>query len=466
MKVAVLGGGLTGLTAAYELAKKGHAVTIFEKEKFLGGMAAGFKIKGWEWSLEKTYHHLFANDSDFLNFAKELGFNKIFFKSPETASLYENSKFEIRNSKFLIYPLDTPLNLLRFSQLTFFKRLRTGLVVVFLKLSPFFSFYERSTCEAFLKKTMGDKAWNILWRELFRKKFGKYEENILASFFWARIKKRTKKLGYIEGGFQTFIDFLEKKNKKLGVVVKKGCPVERIGKRKRVFQIESLKSYPDKFEVVISTIPTPVLIRIVDKVFSSDYLNQLSKIKYLYAINLILETKKPLFKKTYWLNNAVSKIPIMGFFQHTNFIDKSHYNDNHILYIGWCVDENDKLLKMKKEEVLDFVKPYLIKISNIKYQISNIYLFKTPFAQPIFDKEFLKNKPEFKTPVKNFYIANLDMTYPYDRGSNYAVKLGKQVANLILNSLLIPNKFPQKLFFVLIPHLYQKNEIEKHRLLE
>jgi len=439
MKIAVLGGGITGLTAAYGLARKGHAVTIFEKEKFLGGMAAGFKAEGWSWYLEKTYHHLFANDYDFLNFAKEIGFEKIFFQSPETASLYETSKIKcqkskihIKNQKFSIYPLDTPLDFLKFPLLSVEHKIRAGLIILFLKLSPFFSFYEKQTSEEFLRKTMGDSVWNVLWQELFWKKFGKYTRNILASFFWARIKKRSKNLGYIKGGFQTFIDFLEKKNKELGVIVKKDWSVEKIEKRKGVFQIDSFKSYADKFEVIISTLPTPALMRVVGKNFPSNYLNQLFKIKYLHAVNLILETKKPLLKKTYWLNNAVLGIPIMGFFQHTNFIDRTHYNDNHILYIGWCVDENDKLLRMKKEEVLNFVKPYLKKINpNYQLLITNYYLFKTPFAQPIFDKEFLINKPAFETPVKNFYIANLDMTYPYDRGSNYAVRLGKQAASLI-----------------------------------
>jgi protoporphyrinogen oxidase len=58
----------------------------------------------------------------------------------------------------------------------------------------------------------------------------------------------------------------------------------------------------------------------------------------------------------------------------------------------------------------------------------NTYTFKAPFAQPIFDKNFVANMPGFETPIENFYNANLDMTYPYDRGTNYAVKLGKQVA--------------------------------------
>ena len=91
MKIAILGGGRTGLTAAYYLSKKGHKITLFEKEPVLGGLAVGFKEKGWEWSLERAYHHLFASEREILDFAKEIGFDKIFFQKPETASLYDIS---------------------------------------------------------------------------------------------------------------------------------------------------------------------------------------------------------------------------------------------------------------------------------------------------------------------------------------------------------------------------------------
>jgi len=95
MRIAVLGGGISGLTASYFLGKKGHQVTLFEKAETLGGLAVGFKQPNWNWYLERAYHHLFANDYDILNFAKEIGFNKIFFKSPETASLYEESLLNV-----------------------------------------------------------------------------------------------------------------------------------------------------------------------------------------------------------------------------------------------------------------------------------------------------------------------------------------------------------------------------------
>lgn len=417
MKIAILGGGLTGLTAAYYLSQRNHQVTVFEKEKLLGGLAAGFKADHWHWSLERAYHHLFASDSNILNFSKEIGFNKIFFQSPITASIFDDLS---------IFPLDTPTDLLAFPYLNLIDKLRAGFIIAFLKLSPFLPLYEKQTAEEFLKKTMGDNVWNVLWQPLFRGKYGDYAGIILAVFIWARINKRTKNLGYVEGGFQTLIDYVETRIKKLGVEVKTGYQIEAVKKQGNGFMVNNMK-----YDAVISTLPTPVLTKIARSVLPNDYLEKLTKIEYLHALTLILETDKPILDKIYWLNVSTKKIPIMGVVQHTNFIDKKNYGGKHLAYLGWYLKREDKIMQMKDEELVNYVMPYLKKISKSKFKVSNFYAFRAPFAQPIFDKEFVKNKPEFITPTKNFFVANLDMTYPYDRGTNFAVKLGKQVSGLI-----------------------------------
>lgn len=431
MKIAILGGGLTGLTAAYYLQKKGYQVTIFEKEKILGGLASGFKADNWNWFLERTYHHIFSNDIDIINFTNEVEYKGVFFKEPITASLYSNPK-QIKNSKsqnsklfeicdldFGIYPLDTPQDFMRFPLLSYPEKIRCAFVLAFLKLSPFLSVYEKLTAKEFLTKTMGRQGWNILWSELFRKKFGNYAENILASFIWARIKKRTKSLGYMDGGFQVFINHIEDKLLSMGVVIKKGEGIDRI-------EISN-----KKFDKVISTLPTPVLVKLGSKILPNYYQKKLQKLKYLHAVSLILETKEPIFDKTYWLSICDPKIPFMVVVQHTNFINKKNYGGNNIAYVAKYVNNNNKLLKMTKDEVIKYYLPHIKKIQNTEYRILNTFLFKAPFAQPIFDSYFINNKPNFITPVKNLYCANLDMTYPYDRGMNYAVKLGKQIAELI-----------------------------------
>jgi len=439
MKVGVLGGGLTGLTVSYFLAKKGHQVIIWEKESVLGGMASGYKTRDWDWYLDKTYHHLFANDHDIFDFAQEIGFNKIFFQKPETASLYKNPKSAYspiwkvyqqtrstsQSTQFLMCPLDTPLDFLKFPLLKPFDKIRSGSIIAFLKLSPFLPYYEKITSEDFLKKTMGEESWKILWQQLFRKKFGENAGNILASFFWARIKKRTKKLGYIRGGFQTFINHLEKVNHNLGVVIKKNYEVKNIEKDKNGFKIGE-----ESCNIVVSTLPTPVLINIGKNIFPKNYLSRLKKIKYLHSLDLIIESPLPLFDKTYWLNICDKNIPIMGLVQHTNFINKKHYNNKHILYIANYVSDDSKLLRMGDKQLSNFFLTYLKQI-NKRFRFTDCVSHVFKYAQPIFDKEFIKNRPDFKTPVDNFYIANLDMTYPYDRGTNYAVVLGKKVSELI-----------------------------------
>jgi protoporphyrinogen oxidase len=176
MKIAILGGGITGLTAGYYLSKKGHQVTIMEKGEVLGGLAAGFKQKEWDWYLERAYHHLFASDSDILNFAKEIGYKKIYFNKPVTSSLF------LVGDKLSAFPLDTPIDLLIFPLLGLIDKLRAGIIILFLKLSPFLSVYKTMTSEEFLKKTMGIKVWNVLWQQLFRGKFGKYA-GIISLFY-------------------------------------------------------------------------------------------------------------------------------------------------------------------------------------------------------------------------------------------------------------------------------------------
>ena len=409
MKIAILGAGFTGLSAAYRLLKKGHEVTIFEKETSIGGLAIGFKNPSWDWSLEKAYHHWFTNDDSALNLAKELGHNVI-IKRPST-DIYTNGQR---------FPFDSATSLLKFPYLTFADKLKMGLSVAFLKAINNYKIFEGQKAYPWIKKYMGEKSMEILWDPLFQGKFGKYKKEVSLTWFWARIKKRTPSLAYPEGGFKVFADKLAGEIKKMG------------GKIFLNTEISDLESLKKDFDKIIVTLPSPIFTRISQKL-PKFYVKQITSITHLHAQCLILILKKPFMENTYWLNITEKNFPFLVLVEHTNFMDPKNYGGQHILYIGNYLPQDHPYLKMTAKELLKKFTPYLEKINpNFKFQISNFKLFVGPFAQPVVTVDYPKLKPDFITPLKNVYLANLDMVYPWDRGTNYAIELGEKIADEIL----------------------------------
>ncbi len=70
MKIAVLGAGLAGLSAAEELTRRGHEVVVIEKEPHPGGLAATIKRSGFEYDLGP--HRFHTSNSEILDFVRGL----------------------------------------------------------------------------------------------------------------------------------------------------------------------------------------------------------------------------------------------------------------------------------------------------------------------------------------------------------------------------------------------------------
>lgn len=403
MKIAILGAGFTGLTAALKLAKLGHQVTVFEKNSQVGGLAGGFKEKNWDWNLDKVYHHLFTNDIFAINLAKNVN-QKLIIKRPVTEVLVKNQ----------MSPFDSPIALLKFNNLPIVDRLRVGLCTFYLKYLGTKKHLENKYALIWLKKFMGKNATEMIWNPLFEGKFGNFKQNISLIWFWARIKKRTPNLIYPEKGFQEFAEKIQKSAEKLGV--------------KFIFntEIKDLKNL--EFDKIIVTLPTPVFTKIAK--LPENYKKRLSAIPHLTALNLILILKKPFLQKSYWLNITNQSFPFLVLAEHTNFMDSKNYDNQHILYVGNYLPENHPYLKMSTKQLLKTFEPYLKKL-NTEYQILNTYKFILPNAQPIVTPNYQKQIPAFQTPLKNVYLANLDMVFPWDRGVNYAIEMGEKVADEI-----------------------------------
>ncbi|MFC1600617.1 oxidoreductase, partial [Patescibacteria group bacterium] len=138
----------------------------------------------------------------------------------------------------------------------------------------------------------------------------------------------------------------------------------------------------------------------------------------------------------YWLNVNSMHFPFVAVVEHTNFMNKKFYNNEHFVYVGNYLKPDHEYFKMDAGQIVREFMPYLTTI-NPKFNkdwINTAYHFKTIFAQPIVLKNYSENIPELKTPLKGLYLCNMQQVYPWDRGTNYAVENGRMVAEMILKS--------------------------------
>lgn len=424
MKIAIIGAGFTGLSAACQLQKQGHNVTIFEKDSEPGGLAIGYQEKEWEWSLEKHYHHWFTNDKNILDLAKELSY-PILIKRPKTSVYYQNN----------LYQLDSPQSVLGFPKLPMIDKVRMAAVLGLLRYNPFWKPLENIHAATFLEKTMGTKAYNALWEPQLKNKFGSYIDQISLAWFWARIVKRTPSLAYPEKGFLHFAQTLAQtiiKSEGRILYNTEIISVNSSEKPEIIYKTNQEKEKKEAFDKIIVTVSAGLFIKIA-KGLPPSYIEKLQQLKSLGAINLVMRLNKPFFPdNTYWLSVCDTNAPLMAIVEHTNFMDKKHYNNEHLVYLGNYLSTDHAYFSFDEKKLLSIYNPFLKKINkDYKKSLIGTAVFKVPFAQPIIPVNYSKIIPPFTTPLKNVYLANMQQVYPWDRGTNYAVELGEKIAKII-----------------------------------
>jgi protoporphyrinogen oxidase len=413
MRIAIVGAGFTGLTAAFRLSQKGHQVFIFEKEKKAGGLAGGFKELGWAWSLDSFYRHLFTNDLTAQKLLREVGL-EIIWSKPKSSVLKDGK----------IYRFDSPASILSFPHFSLVDKIRTGLVSLYLKLIFRWQPFEKVTASWWLEKFYGHQVYQVIWRPLLKGKFGSFTDKIPMTWFWARIKKRTPCLGYPQGGFQILADQLVAKIKKNG------------GQFFFQKEIKSFAELEDKFDRIIFTTPISIFGKIMKGKLPQDYQKKLTHFKMMGALNLTLNLEEKFLKDgTYWLNVNQTGFPFVAVVDHSNFVDPKFYGENYFLYVGGYYPFDHPFFEMNKEDLLKKFLPFLKKINPEFNQswIKKSYLSKNLYSQPLFTLNYAKTILPLKTPVKNVFLTTMQQIYPWDRGVNYAVEMGEKIADEILS---------------------------------
>lgn len=434
-EIGIIGAGAAGLAAAWELALNGHQVTIFESDPQVGGLAAGFRDEAWEWTLEKFYHHWFQSDKDLLQLADELGVrHKILFPRPKT-SLWFNGNF---------YQIDGAISALKTRYLTWPEKLRFGLVMLYLRLSKQWRWMEKYTADAWLRRYFGRRLYEKMWRPLLIGKFGALYNEANMAWMWARLYSRTSRLGTYERGFQAFLEDFAAALAAKGVQFRFGTPVTCVERQADgKIRLES-QTGTAVFNAVISTTSPRLLLKMIPTL-QADYAHKVSSLRSMGAVVVILALKHQLMTDgTYWLSlpadtpdKTQNEFPFLALVEHTNYMDRRHFGGDCLVYLGDYVSPDHGYFQMSEEELKNLFTAPLHKINpNFSPEwIRKWWVFRAPYAQPLPTVNHAQNIPDLRTPLPGIYWASMSQVYPWDRGTNYAVEIGRRVARLAMEDM-------------------------------
>ncbi len=460
-RVGIIGGGFTGLTAAYRLARAGHRVAIFERSHQLGGLAMAYPLLGTR--IEKYYHHLFTSDTDILALAAELGV-RVFWPSPRVGMLHGGT----------VYPFTTPGDLLRFAPLSLADRVRFGAVLLFLQRLPNGRRFEGVTAAEWFRRYVGPRAFAAVIGPMLRAKFERNADKIAMVWMWGKLRLRgtsrrrgglRESLGYIEGSFGALVDRLAEEVWRSGGEIRRGHVVRRVETGPPAERLLALRlpqfiselrpsmnhaAPPEqwaaarggeltvvtdrgsfRFDAVLSTV-APSLLADMAPALPDQWKAIARSIEYsgILCTKLVLRHR---LSPIYWMYISDPSVPFGGLIEHTNYIPPQNYRGRQILYISHYTYPDEEAFGLPAGELLRRYVPHLKRV-NPAFEpswIEKAVFARDRFAQPIVGVNYAERLLPYATPIPGLFSASMAQIFPEDRGTNYAVRAGNQVAQVI-----------------------------------
>jgi len=424
---------MLGMAAALRLRQAGHAVVLWERMHGLGGQAATFPIAGTR--LEYFYHHLFHSDTAITDLMAELGVGDTLQWLPSTVGMFHDGK---------IWPLDGAMDLLKLRYISPAARLRIGAMTAYLQMQKHYAGYERVTAARWIERFSGKNGFDRVFGAQLRAKFGPSWDTIPMVWFWKKVQLRTtnrtnplakETLGYPRGSFQVVIDALEAELRRLGVAIHFGVNVEAVQPRADEGVVVRVDGEEHALDVAVVTTPSAIFKRLVPEL-PGEYVRKLDAAGYQAACCMLLELDRKL-TDIYWLNIADEAVPFTGVIEQTNFVPPEQYGGSHLVYLSRYLEVTDSIWTMEQDALFQHYLPALKRINPAfdPSWVRAIRVFRERAAQPIVPLQYSSLIPEMRTPLRNIYLANTTQIYPEDRGTNYSIKLGGDVANLIGDDL-------------------------------
>lgn len=421
--IVVIGGGIAGLASAQKLAKEGYKVTLIESNEQLGGLGTFFNHNG-NW-IDKFYHCQMPSDGPLLKLINDVGITDQLYWKPTRMGFIVDGKR---------YSFNTPLDLLKFSPISFFERLRFGVVSLSLRYLGKGKDLDNLPIEKWFKGLYGANVWNKLLKQLFLSKFGDHSGNLPSLYIWQRLgrEKNVATRGYLKCGLKGFIDAVEKNILSNGGKILTNSPVKNLIQKENSVDVV-LENETINADWVISTIPIP---QFADLVKNTNLNTKFSdpNLTYQGVVNAMFFLKRPL-DNFYWTPVVNSKTEFDGVVEMTELVEKSQYGNYNMVYVMKYCSRNSDLFKEDENSIAERWKKQLLNLypdlNFTENDIADIKIFKAPFVEPIYPLGYSKIKPDLHLKGTNILLATSAQVYPNITSWNASTGLVENVLELL-----------------------------------
>jgi protoporphyrinogen oxidase len=435
----IVGGGMLGLTLAWELAKQGHQVTLFESSDSLGGLASAWQLEtndGQRMVWDRHYHVTLLSDTWTRYVLTELGLEKEMQWVETRTGVYADGK---------LYSVSNAAEFLQFPPLRLIDKLRLGGTIFYASRLRDWKKLEAVSVADWLSRLSGRRTFEKFWLPLLRAKLGENYQHASAAFIWTTIARlyaarrtglKKEMFGYLPGGYgrllETFAAALERK----GVQLRLGHKAERISATaENSIEVIFSNGQRETFENVLVTAPTHVAARLCEGL-NRDEIGRLNGLKYQGIICASLVLKKSL--ANYYVTNLTDDwVPFTGVIEMSALVDQKEFGGNALVYLPKYLAADDPAWQQTDEHLKEIFVSALERMYShfrredvLAFQVSRVrYVFPIPTLN------YSERVPEMKTSVPGLFLVNSAQILNGTLNVNETVQLAvKSAAKLMQES--------------------------------
>jgi protoporphyrinogen oxidase len=347
-RVAIVGGGILGMTLAHRLATARADVTLIEAGPSLGGLAGAWQLDGLTW--DRFYHVILQSDVALRSLLAELGLERDLRWVRTKTGFYTDGH---------LHSMSNVIEFARFAPLGAWDKLRLAATILRTAHLRDWRRLEDVTVADWLVRLSGERTFAKIWRPLLRAKLGELYRDTSAAFIWAVIARmyaarrsglKTEMFGYVPGGYARILGRFEEHLREQGVHIVCGCPVASVGRgAQRRIRITWQDGRADEFDRTVVTAPAAVAAAMCTDLEEPERAC-LRNVTYLGVICASVVLDRPL--AGYYITNITDDgLPFTAVIEMTALVNRAEFGGRTLVYLPKYLPADDPAFALPDEQI-------------------------------------------------------------------------------------------------------------------